>query len=139
MGVNNTGDIYNAYAEGYQDGVEFAYNELKEEARAWFAPKWVSIKDRLPESGEHVLVCCETRHSKGRYVCDAFYTAHKTKTCSWDDDIDSVYDDDTDEYYMPEGWWEVIKNWDDYSCVAIEDFVLYWMSLPEMPKEEEKT
>ena len=102
-------------------------------------PQWISAKDRLPESGTHVLVCCEIHGGLGgrhHYVCDAFHTDAKSIPCSYADDIDSEYDEETDEYYFPVGWWEVIKNWDDYSCVAIEDFVTHWMPLPEPPKEE---
>ena len=102
-------------------------------------PRWIPVTERLPESGVHVLACCRVKWLGGggrNYVCDAFYSAPKAVICSYNDDIEAEYDEDTDEYYMPEGWWEVIKNWDDYSCVAIADFVTHWMPLPEPPKEE---
>ena len=101
------------------------------------ASPWHRVEDGLPESGTHVLACCEVRGiygHKSHYVCDAFHTDNKSIPCSYNDDIDSEYDEETDEYYFPVGWWEVIKNWDDYSCVAIEDFVTHWMPLPVPPQ-----
>lgn len=101
--------------------------------------EWISVKDRLPESGAHVLVCCRVELLGGGseyYVCDAFHADRKTLTCGYYEDNDADYDEDTDEYYFPEGWWEVIKNWDDCSCVAIHDFVTHWTPLSELPKEE---
>lgn len=101
--------------------------------------KWISVEERLPDGGVHVLACCRAKWLAGSgnlYVCDAFHSNPKTIVCSYDDDIDSEYDEETDEYYFPEGWWEVIKNWDDYSCVAIEDVVTHWMPLPEPPSGE---
>lgn len=102
--------------------------------------RWISVTEALPESGVHVLACCRVKWLGGggrSYVCDAFYSAPKTEVCSYNDDIDAEYDEETDEYYMPEGWWEVIKNWDEYSCVAIADFVTHWMPLPT-PEEEKR-
>lgn len=49
---NIADDIHNAYEEGYKDGMEFAKNEIMEEAKALFTPKWISVKDRLPKNGK---------------------------------------------------------------------------------------
>lgn len=109
------------------------------EASEILRKRWVPVTERLPESGVHVLACFRVKWVGGggrSYVCDAFYSAPKTEICSYNDGIEAEYDEETDEYYMPEGWWEVIKNWDDYSCVAIGDFVTHWMPLPQPPEEE---
>ena len=101
-------------------------------------PRWIPVTERLPENGIHVLLSCKC--GVGAYVCDGFHTEkYSMPTQFYEDfyeDIDADYDEETDEYYFPEGWWEVIKNWDDYSCVAIEDTVTHWMPLPEPPEEE---
>ena len=97
-------------------------------------PRWIPVTERLPENGVHVLLSCKC--GSCAYVCDGFHTEKYSKPTQFYEDIDADYNEDTDEYYFPEGWWEVIKNWDDYSCVAIEDTVTHWMPLPEPPKEE---
>lgn len=33
---------------------------------------WVSVEVEKPESGKHVLLCCEVRPSGKRYVCDRY-------------------------------------------------------------------
>ena len=96
--------------------------------------RWIPVTERLPENDVHVLLSCKC--VVGAYVCDGFHTEKYSTPMQFYEDIDADYDEETDEYYFPEGWWEVIKNWDDYSCVAIEDTVTHWMPLPEPPKEE---
>ena len=102
--------------------------------------RWIPCAERLPESGEHVLACCFVKWLGGggkSYVCDAYYAKPLTLTVnSWDDDIACEYDEETDEYYLLEGWYEVIKNWDDYDSISIGDFVTHWKPLPDPPKEE---
>lgn len=115
------------------------FEQTYEPADAPTASPWHRVEDGLPESGTHVLVFCEIRGIggyRGHYVCDAYHADPKTIKCGYEDDVDGEYDEETDEYYLPEGWWEVIKNWEDYSSIAISDFVTHWMPLPEPPKEE---
>jgi len=41
------------------------------------------------------------------------------------------------EYYLKEGWYELIDNWGDYSSVAIvEGKVDYWLPIPPAPEGE---
>lgn len=102
--------------------------------------RWIPVTERLPESGKHVMVACEV-HSygggvHGKYVCDGYYAAPKSMTGGCGDDFATEYDEEDDEYYLLEGWYEVIKNWDDYNSIVIPDFVTHWMPLPEAPKGE---
>lgn len=116
------------------------YNVLAKLDDASTVGGWVSVKDRLPESGKHVLITCEIRSLYGykkQYVCEAFYAAeHSISEGKYPDDTDCYdYSEEDDEYYLKEGWYEVIHNWDDYSSVVIYDFVTHWMALPEPAQE----
>ena len=103
--------------------------------------EWISVKDRLPENGVHVLLCCEMHRYggeiAGKYICDGYYAeANKIIAGGFPDDCDCEYSEEDDEYYLCEGWYEVIKNWDDYNSVTVEDSVTHWMPLPQPPKGE---
>ena len=103
--------------------------------------EWISVEDRLPESGVHCLLCCDIKRYDGthrQYVCDGYYAAKYTEECSnAGDDAATEYNEEDDEYYLCEGWYEVINNWDDYSSIAIDDSVTHWMPLPTPPTEKE--
>ena len=97
--------------------------------------EWISVDDRLPENGVHVLLCCEIHRYggeiAGKYVCDGYYAeANKIIAGGFPDECYCEYSKEDDEYYLCEGWYEVIKNWDDYNSVAVEDFVTHWMPIP---------
>lgn len=117
------------FADGFNSGV-------------WADTNWISVKERLPEAETHVLAACEIKPLYAgyttKYVCDAFYAPkHTVSAGRYPDDCECYeYDEEADEYFLLEGWYEVIKNWDDYNAAAIADFVTHWMPLPEPPKEE---
>ena len=115
-----------------------AIEDLENRLNLWRQDKirrWIPVTERLPENDVPVLLSCKC--GAGAYVCDGFHTEKYSMPTPFYEDIDADYDEETDEYYFPEGWWEVIKNWDDYSCVAIEDTITHWMPLPEPPKDGE--
>ena len=98
---------------------------------------WISVKDRMPDSN-HVLARCEIHglYKPKSYTCVAFYAKKNSISVGncFDDEICCEYDEETDEYYLKEGWYEVIRNWDEYGSVVIGDFVTHWMPLPEPPE-----
>lgn len=126
-------DIKNAFNDGYVAGVEAAQ------------PKWISVEERLPENEETVLAV--TKHSFHTHngireittVSAVFHTDGKTfsgdSKYNFDEgDVYLIYDEDNDEYIVPEGWWESTYFTEQFA--AVDEEVLYWMPLPEPPKEE---
>jgi hypothetical protein len=100
--------------------------------------EWISVDERLPESGVLCLLCCDVKRYDGthrQYVCDGFHAERFKEECySADDECVTEYNEETDGYYLHEGWYEEINNWDEYSSIAIDDTVTHWMPLPEAPK-----
>ena len=95
---------------------------------------WIDVGTEKPESEKPVLLLCEVRPIGRKYICVGFYAKPKSVIIPCDDDSNYEYDEETDEYYLVEGFYENIYNWCDYTSVAISDFVLGWKPLP--PKGE---
>jgi hypothetical protein len=94
---------------------------------------WVPVTDRLPKSGQTVLACYTNRAGNVRCIRAEWVAAKSVEANSDNSDI-GVYDEATDTFYDPEGWYERIDNWDDYSAVLVcEGEVTHWMPLPAEP------
>ncbi len=92
---------------------------------------FISIHEQLPKSGVSVLAC--QRYQNGREtIIRAAWIAAKTEEASYSDDDIGEYDEDTDNYYLPEGWYEKIDNWEEYTSVMVSGGeVVSWTPLPK--------
>lgn len=93
-------------------------------------PHWIPCSEKLPS--ETVIATVETKVFKHRYVCEAVWIPRWIWKASfdfkWEDCLE--YKEDDDEYYVLEGWYERVHNWDEYAYVAIDDNVIAWMPIP---------
>ena len=94
--------------------------------------QWILVSERMPDTGKKVLAYYKNDNGLGRRV-RAEWVKAKTVESSRDSDC-GEYDDDTDTFYDPEGWYEKIDNWCDYTGVLISHEVTYWIPLPKGPE-----
>lgn len=93
---------------------------------------WVPVSTAMPKSGVTVLACYKNRLGNVRRI-RAQWTAAKTDEASGDWDF-GEYDEAADCYWTPEGWYECIDNWDEYSSVTVhEGEITHWMPMPTDP------
>lgn len=105
-------------------------------------PCWISVKDGMPENEKSVLIATKRNFmgNNGLAVSCGFHTNGKSFTgnsyYNWDECyFDLSYEEEEDEYIVPEGWWESVRYSEQFS--AVDEQVLYWMPLPGPPKDEE--
>lgn len=104
--------------------------------------KWIT--DKLPENEEPVLIATKWKFgdSCGIACSMAFHTDGKTFTgdssfCWNNDGTDNlIYDEEHDDWIIPEGWWEYAR-YNEHFC-AVDEPIVAWMPLPKPPKEEDK-
>jgi Protein of unknown function (DUF551). len=95
--------------------------------------KWISVDDRSPEPLKEVLLYC----SAEKYQCVGFYIPEGylvEDDSSWAMDV-LEYDEETDMFIVPSGFYESIRNWPERVSVKVIGMVTHWMELPEAPKE----
>lgn len=119
---------------------------LREELRALLAREnsespnnlWVAVSERLPSSRMPVLARYTNDYGHGRTI-RAQWLAKFQQESEDLDNFDADYDEESDTYYDPEGWYELIDNWGEYSSVAVtEGIITHWMPMPLPPAPEVK-
>lgn len=93
----------------------------------------IPVSERLPGPSVKVLAHYFNDLGKGRTIC-AIWVPAKTRSDSYGDDGVTEYDEVSDTFYWPEGWYEAIENWDDLGYIKVDEGeVLYWQPLPKWP------
>lgn len=134
-------DMLRLVEDDEDDPAPYLIDVVCDRARAALAAQpapseWRPI-ETAPKDGTRMLLAYQTPYKKWRRVI-AFYAP---KLAIEGNDYGSdwcEYDEATDRYFLPEGWYECIENWDDYSSVHMTGVEpTHWMPLPPAPGKEE--
>jgi len=93
---------------------------------------FISISEQMPRCEELILVAGINEYG-AKKILRAIYARKHTVISSSDDD-NHEYDEETDEYYLKEGFYETNEFEDIHWYIDFE--ILYWMPLPEYPKHQ---
>jgi hypothetical protein len=94
----------------------------------------VPVSERLPEPGKKVLAHYLNALGKRRTVIAEWVPATWREDSPAGESDDGEYDEETDKFYWPEGWYEQIENWADFAAIAVcEGEVTHWQPLPPGP------
>lgn len=107
-------------------------SDVSESAETTGHGKWVSIAESMPEPGRKVLATYKNNHGKRRIII-ASHLPTLFAECECEYDCNCEYDEKSDESFYPEGWYEQIENWDDFSSVMVDEEITHWMPLPTSP------
>ena len=96
---------------------------------------WISVEseERAPALTD-VLICQRyatgiCAQMVGRYI-PALTEIAGDDTDGWED-----YDEETDEYYTPAGWYECQRNWGEFAYIhCCEGEITHWKHLGPMPE-----
>lgn len=103
-----------------------------------FYPEWRNPETDPPKVEEDVLILFETACG-GYGITTANYedgtVLSQKSTFYWEDIFEwGTYDEESDDYFIPKGWWEYrYFNQDDIYDNRVDAHVVGWMPLP--PKE----
>lgn len=128
-----------------------ALREISAEFRAMLAAapaqgqqveRWIPVSERLPACGRAVLAYYLNRQGMGRRIRAEYVTRWTVEAEMFaDPDTECVeYSEQDDTYYVTEGWYELIDNWDEYARIAVnEGVVTSWMPLPAAPTHDKQS
>lgn len=96
--------------------------------------KWIDVNKQMPPSGKNVLVFYKNSSGKGRIV-KAFYAERFSIESNPESDNNDEYMEEHDCYYLREGWYECVDNWEEFSSITLEpeNKPTHWMELPKRP------
>jgi hypothetical protein len=96
---------------------------------------WISVAERMPPAGTKVLAFYRNSMGVSRRICAEYIGKHQRDAFDFDSDYgDTDYDEASDQYYWPEGWYERVDNWDELTHLAVtEGEITHWRVMPAVP------
>ena len=112
--------------------------------------EWISVKERLPECEQEVLISavrkyrCKDETRTDNIITTALYEDGKMLEVNskwrWEDIDYAGWNEEEDCGIIPEGWWEYRHyNPDEVYNNLVDDFIIAWMPLPEPYREDGDT
>lgn len=91
-----------------------------------------NLASELPEKDQIVIATYLNQWGKRRRVRAVYIRQYEEEESGPDDESCVEYCEEQDEWYIKEGWYELIDNWDTYSSVVIvEGKVDHWLPMPK--------
>lgn len=101
---------------------------------------WIPVSECLPKPETEVMIACN--RNGWRFIATAIHedgTLFKEDSDWFWNDIWEYgrYDEERDDYIIPDGWWEsrCFTPDDVYNC-PVDCEVTHWMPMPELPEEK---
>lgn len=92
---------------------------------------WIPCAEQMPKNGKKVLAYFINRAGKQRIIC-AYWTESKQIESGVNSDL-GEYDENTDCFYDPQGWYEVVENCDYSGYLHKDGKISHWIPLPPYP------
>lgn len=91
---------------------------------------WIDVDKKMPPAGRLVLVAFLNPLDKKRVSIAYWCPARHMEAYELSDAIELDYDEKTDTYWEPEGWYENTNACTDYSAYFMTDKPLLWAEIP---------
>jgi len=94
--------------------------------------EWNNIEEAPKD--KRLLVLCSRSNGSKHVVIGVYCTKFRQEAS---DDLAGEewcdYDEKSDTYFVPEGWYEQIENWDDLTACAFDtrNEVIGWLPIPD--------
>jgi hypothetical protein len=83
----------------------------------------------IPGDSRHVFASYLNSHGKRRWIVGQYVRQFEVESES--DDTEFEYNEENDTYYIKEGWYEAVDNWDYGAYIAVANGTVdKWMEIP---------
>ena len=97
---------------------------------------WISVRKAIPPNGRKVLATYLNSYKNRRIITAQYFRRFEVESSGENGEFDEYRKED-DTYYVCEGWYECVDNWNEYSSFYVtEGTVTHWMELPEFDVDE---